>query len=134
MAASKYIIASALSERLSSEASVALPTTAEFEKSDLRYTQYGRPVSTTPRDRYLRMLMCILQTYMLAVVPVCEQDVVETVKLAQEYGVPFAPRSGHHCVTTSMRHLTDGILIDMRRFKSMALDRGVCVHCLVFDA
>lgn len=68
---------------------------------------------------------------MLAVVPACEEDVSLTVQLAQKYGVPFAARSGHHCVTTSMRHLQDGILIDMRRFQSMTLNKGEDVKMMV---
>lgn len=43
-------------------------------------------------------------------------------KYAQAKGLPFAPRAGHHCVTTTMRHLQDGILIDMRSLNALALD------------
>lgn len=43
-------------------------------------------------------------------------------KYAQAKGLPFAPRAGHHCVTTTMRHLQNGILIDMRSLNSMAFD------------
>jgi FAD/FMN-containing dehydrogenase len=62
------------------------------------------------------------KTYVAAVIPSCEEDVVETVKFAVEKNLPFAPRSGHHCVTTSMRHLRGGILIDMRPLNSMRLN------------
>lgn len=43
-------------------------------------------------------------------------------KYAQARGLPFAPRAGHHCVTTTMRHLQNGILIDMRSLNSIELD------------
>lgn len=64
---------------------------------------------------------------MVAVVPDCEQDVVETVKVARELDVPFAARSGHHAVTTTMRHLKNGVLIDMTRMKAMELNEGACM-------
>lgn len=47
---------------------------------------------------------------------------METMKYAQAKGLPFAPRAGHHCVTTTMRHLKNGILIDMRSLNSMEFD------------
>lgn len=59
---------------------------------------------------------------MLAIRPGNENDVVETVKYATARGIPFAPRAGHHCVTSTMRHLQNGILIDMRSLDSMSFD------------
>lgn len=43
-------------------------------------------------------------------------------KYGREKGVPFSPRAGHHCVTTTMRHLQNGILIDMRSLNSLTFD------------
>lgn len=81
------------------------------------------PSSKYTQEVLIHFLTHFRQSYMLAVVPAVVEDVVATVKVAREYGIPFAARSGHHCVTTSMRHLENGMLIDMRRFKSMALNR-----------
>lgn len=62
------------------------------------------------------------KTYLLAVRPGTGDDVAETVKYARDKGVPFSPRAGHHCVTTTMRHLKDGILIDMRSLNGLAFN------------
>lgn len=51
-----------------------------------------------------------------------DDDVIEIVKYAKSKGVPFAPRSGHHAVTTTMRHLKNGILIDMRSLNKLSFD------------
>ena len=55
-----------------------------------------------------------MQTYLLAVRPAYEKDVAKTIQYAQANGLPFAPRAGHHCVSTTMRHLKDGVLLEMR--------------------
>ena len=68
-----------------------------------------------------------IQTYLAAVLPVCEEDIVNIVNYARENGIPFAARSGHHCVTTSMRRLQDGILIDMRALKHMEFDKEASI-------
>lgn len=58
----------------------------------------------------------------MAIRPACENDVAATVKYALARGLPFAPRAGHHCVTTTMRHLQNGLLLDMRSLHSIELD------------
>lgn len=58
----------------------------------------------------------------MSVRPSCEEDVVATMKFGREKGLPFSPRAGHHCVTTTMRHLQDGILIDMRSLHGLRFD------------
>ena len=76
-----------LERKLSNKARVHLPfdeDKTEFEKANLRFTQYERP------------------TYLAIVDPVCENDVIEVVKYAREKGIPFTPRGGHHSVTTTM--------------------------------
>ncbi|OBR06216.1 6-hydroxy-d-nicotine oxidase [Colletotrichum higginsianum IMI 349063] len=93
-----------LHPRLSAEARLHLPNSAGFDKSNLRFTQYERP------------------TYLAAVEPGCEEDVIQVMRYAREKGVPFAPRSGHHAVTTTMRHLKGGILIDMRSLNKLSFD------------
>jgi FAD/FMN-containing dehydrogenase len=58
----------------------------------------------------------------VAVQPHYEKDVAEVVRYGRASGIPFAARTGHHAVTTTMRHLKNGILVDMRRFKDMHFD------------
>lgn len=54
--------------------------------------------------------------------PSCEDDVVVTIRYSREKGIPFSPRAGHHCVTTTMRHLQNGILIDMRSLNGLSFN------------
>ncbi len=63
-----------------------------------------------------------LRTYIAAVRPQCEQDVVQVVKYAKSRGIPLAARSGHHCVTTTMKGLQNGIVLDMRSINDMDFD------------
>ncbi|KZL70962.1 6-hydroxy-D-nicotine oxidase (FAD binding domain-containing protein) [Colletotrichum tofieldiae] len=93
-----------LGPKLSAGARLHLPESLGFDKSNLRFTEYERP------------------TYLAAVEPGCEEDVIQVMKYAREKGVPYAPRSGHHAVTTTMRHLKDGILIDMRPLNKLVFD------------
>jgi UDP-N-acetylenolpyruvoylglucosamine reductase len=96
-----------LRQKLSSEARIHLPLdedTTEFDKANLRFTQYERP------------------TYLAVVDPSCENDVVEVVKYAREKGIPFTPRGGHHAVTTTMRRFQNGICINMRPLSQMRWD------------
>uniref|UniRef100_A0A4E9DNB2 FAD-binding PCMH-type domain-containing protein n=1 Tax=Gibberella zeae TaxID=5518 RepID=A0A4E9DNB2_GIBZA len=90
--------------RLSSAARLYLPGSQEFAKSNLRFTEYERP------------------TYLAAIEPSCDEDVIQIVKYAREKDIPFAPRSGHHAVTTTMRQLKNGILIDMRSLNKLEFD------------
>ncbi|KAF4432117.1 FAD binding domain-containing protein [Fusarium austroafricanum] len=90
--------------KLSSAARLHLPGSQEFAKSNLRFTEYERP------------------TYLAAIEPGCDEDVIHIVKYAREKDVPFAPRSGHHAVTTTMRQLKNGILIDMRSLNKLEFD------------
>ncbi|KAF7195617.1 FAD-linked oxidoreductase alt4 [Pseudocercospora fuligena] len=120
MAAFSELLVAELRLSLSEEAKLALPGSDDFDASNNRYTQYGRPVcmSVLLRD----YVLIALQTYSVVVVPAREQDVVEVVKFCARNNVPFAPRSGHHCVTTSMRHLQNGLLIDMRSLNGAKLN------------
>ncbi|UQC74785.1 FAD binding domain-containing protein [Colletotrichum lupini] len=93
-----------LRPRISAGACIHLTESEEFAKSNLRFTDYERP------------------TYLAAVEPACEEDVIQVMKYAREKDIPFAPRSGHHAVTTTMRHLKDGILIDMRPLNKLEFD------------
>ncbi|KAK2025631.1 FAD binding domain-containing protein [Colletotrichum zoysiae] len=93
-----------LRPKLSAGARIQLPESAGFERSNLRFTEYERP------------------TYLAAVEPGCDEDVIEVMRYARERGIPFAPRSGHHAVTTTMRHLKNGILIDMRPLNKLTFD------------
>lgn len=55
-------------------------------------------------------------------VPGCDADIAEAVKYAAKNKIPLAPRAGHHCVTSTMRHLQDGMLIDLRSLNQMSFD------------
>ncbi|KAL0941170.1 6-hydroxy-d-nicotine oxidase [Colletotrichum truncatum] len=90
--------------KLSDKAVTHFPGSDSFEKSNLRFTEYERP------------------TYLVSISPGCEEDVIQIVKYARDKDVPFAPRSGHHAVTTTMRHLKNGILIDMRSLNKLRFD------------
>jgi FAD/FMN-containing dehydrogenase len=96
-----------LEQKLSNKARIHLQhdeDTTEFDKANLRFTQYERP------------------TYLAIVDPGCEQDVVEVVKYARKKCVPFTPRGGHHAVTSTMRHFQNGICINMRPLNQMRWD------------
>ncbi|KAK1689680.1 FAD binding domain-containing protein [Colletotrichum godetiae] len=93
-----------LRPRLSARACIHLADSEGFGRSNLRFTDYERP------------------TYLAAVEPACEEDVIQVMKYARQKGIPFAPRSGHHAVTTTMRYLKDGILIDMRPLNKLEFD------------
>ncbi|KAK8153701.1 FAD binding domain-containing protein [Phyllosticta citrichinensis] len=95
---------SKLAPKLSPGATISFPSSEEFESSNLRFTEYERP------------------TYFAAVKPTCENDVIETVRFATSRKIGFSVRSGHHCVTTTMRKLQNGILIDMRPLNHMTFD------------
>ncbi|EUC49785.1 hypothetical protein COCMIDRAFT_22563 [Bipolaris oryzae ATCC 44560] len=93
-----------LQQRLSSRAQIYLPFDADrtqFDKADLRFTQYSRP------------------TYLAIVDPGCQNDVIEVVKYAREKNIPFTPRGGHHAVTSTVRHFKNGICINMRPLNKM---------------
>ncbi|KAK8257159.1 FAD binding domain-containing protein [Phyllosticta capitalensis] len=102
--AQKEELQSKLGPKLSPKAAIAFPSSDEYESSNLRFTEYERP------------------TYFAAVKPTCEQDIVETVRFARSRSIGFSVRSGHHCVTTTMRRLQNGILIDMRSINHMTFD------------
>ncbi|KAK8051554.1 fad fmn-dependent oxygenase oxidase [Apiospora rasikravindrae] len=94
-----------LASRLSPSGSLCYPGSEGFDVSNLRFTEYERP------------------TYTAVVQPGCIEDVVETVKYATERNIPFSPRAGHHAVTSTMRHLQNGILIDMRTLNGLIFDK-----------
>lgn len=77
-------------------------------------------MNSTSRSKYQTLI--VGKSYLVAVRPGTGEDVAATVKYARHKAVPFSPRAGHHCVTTTMRHLKDGILIDMRSLNSMSFD------------
>lgn len=111
-----------LRSRLSPTAAVFSHTSDEFANSDLRFTEYERPVSKLlSKSRYGELIAT--KTYLVAVRPGTDGDVAATVKYARDKGVPFSPRAGHHCVTTTMRHLKNGILLDMRSLNGLVFDQ-----------
>lgn len=96
-----------LQQELSSKARIHLPfdeDKTEFDKANLRFTQYERP------------------TYLAVIDPGCEDDVIAVVKYARGKSIPFTPRGGHHAVTSTMRHFQNGICINMRPLNQMRWD------------
>ncbi|KAK7982101.1 FAD-linked oxidoreductase alt4 [Apiospora saccharicola] len=93
-----------LASRLSPSGRLHYPGTDGFDASNLRFTEYERP------------------TYTAVVQPGRVEDVVETVKYVTKRNIPFSPRAGHHAVTSTMRHLQNGILIDMRTLNGLSFD------------
>lgn len=115
------VLQTELSSRLSSTAEVFLSTSDQFATSNLRFTDYERPVSGLFSNEKCQRLT-VAKSYLVAVRPGTGDDVAAIVKYARQKGVPFSPRAGHHCVTTTMRHLTNGILIDMRSLNGMSFE------------
>lgn len=102
---------------------MSLAASDDFASSNLRFTDYERPVSIIQiLPQSLIIWLTLVETYLVSVRPSCEEDVVATMKYGREKGLPFSPRAGHHCVTTTMRHLQDGILIDMRSLNGLSYD------------
>ncbi|KAK8119159.1 FAD-linked oxidoreductase alt4 [Apiospora kogelbergensis] len=93
-----------LASRLSPNGRLCYPGSEGFDASNLRFTEYERP------------------TYTAVVQPACAEDVVAAVKYATGKNIPFSPRAGHHAVTSTMRHLQNGILIDMRTLNNITFD------------
>ncbi|CAN8104151.1 unnamed protein product [Discula destructiva] len=102
------VIQADLRSLLGPDAVVLLAASDGFANSNLRFTEYERP------------------TYLGAVRPGREDDVVITMRYGREKGIPFSPRAGHHCVTTTMRHLQNGILIDMRSLDTLSFNEETC--------
>ena len=96
-----------LQQELSNKARIHLQSDldrTEFDKANLRFTQYERP------------------TYLAIVDPGCENDVIEVVKYARGKNIPFTPRGGHHAVTSTMGRFQNGICINMRPLNQMRWD------------
>ncbi|KAL1636979.1 hypothetical protein SLS58_009505 [Diplodia intermedia] len=93
-----------LSRLLSDKAEIYLPGTEQFDYSNARFSEYGRP------------------TYIAAVHPASEQDVANTVRYSHMRGIGCTARSGGHCVTNYMKKLQDGIVVDMRFVNHLTYD------------
>ncbi|KAI5459238.1 hypothetical protein BGZ63DRAFT_456033 [Mariannaea sp. PMI_226] len=85
-----------LSSRLSPEASIAFPGEPTFSISTSRWREWHSPdVSVVVR----------VQT---------EKDVQETIRYANQHGLPFVARSGGHGATEALADAKDAVLIDIR--------------------
>ncbi|PQE12470.1 FAD binding domain-containing protein [Rutstroemia sp. NJR-2017a BBW] len=101
----KHSIRTELKKRLSKDAIVLVEGDEDFIHANVRYSNYKRP------------------TYIAAVKPLEERDVVETVNYARSRGIPFVARVGGHSLTTSLRRLQNAIVIDMRGLNSIKFDK-----------
>lgn len=109
-----------LKNRLSPAAKVLIDSDEDFVHANVRYSNYQRP------------------TYIAAVKVFEEADVVETVRNCEQLchilltllqvnyarlrGIPFAARVGGHSLTTSLRRVKNGIVIDLRGLSSITFD------------
>ncbi|KAF7911818.1 hypothetical protein EAE99_011000 [Botrytis elliptica] len=100
----KKSIQKELKTRLSPTAEVLIDSDEDFVHANVRYSNYQRP------------------TYIAAVKVFEEADVVETVNYARLRGIPFAARVGGHSLTTSLRRVKNGIVIDLRGLNSITFD------------
>ncbi|KAI6086403.1 FAD-binding domain-containing protein [Hypoxylon rubiginosum] len=61
-------------------------------------------------------------TYVAAVSPDTEEDLIKVVKLATSHKIPFLATGGRHGYTTTLGNLQNGLAIDLSRLNSLALD------------
>jgi hypothetical protein len=92
---------------LSKNAKIVLPNGADWAELQIR--------GTSPR---------ISPKYNVVVEVATEQDVVNTVQIANKYGIPFLAVSGTHGWTKTLNNLPFGIQINMRKLNTASVDQG----------
>ncbi|TVY90066.1 FAD-linked oxidoreductase, partial [Lachnellula willkommii] len=92
-----------LASKLSDTAQIYQPGSAAFNAAVLRWSNFSTPVAN------------------VVVVPGTENDVVETVKFANEYSLPFLATNGVHGSITTLGQMTSGIEIHMSQLSSIAV-------------
>jgi hypothetical protein len=92
-----------LASRLSSGAHIYLPGSTDFELSTTRWSTLDAPNVT------------------ITVEPATENDVAETVKYANERGIPFIAVNGGHGAITTVGEVKNGIEIWMRSLNKIAI-------------
>lgn len=97
--------AKALREVLSPAAEIHLPGSAEFDAASTRWSVLEVP------------------TVNIAVVPATEDDVVETVKYANEVESPILAFNGAHGAITTLGRMDRGIEIYLSRLSSVEVDQ-----------
>lgn len=92
---------------LSKNAKIVLPNGADWAELQVR--------GTSPR---------ISPRYNVVVEVATEQDVVNTVTIANKYGIPFLAVSGTHGWTKTLNNLPFGIQINMRKLNTANVDKA----------
>ncbi|TVY54562.1 FAD-linked oxidoreductase azaL [Lachnellula cervina] len=92
-----------LAKQLSNTAQIYQPGTAAFNAAVLRWSNYSTPVAN------------------VVVVPGTENDVVQTVKFANQHSLPFLATNGVHGSITTLGKMTRGIEIHMSQLNSIVV-------------
>jgi hypothetical protein len=100
---SQQDVGSGLTRRLSRGARIYYPGTTEFNQSTTRWSTLDAPFIT------------------ITVEPATENDVVETVKFANERKIPFLAVNGGHGAITTVGEMDYGIEIWMRQLRSVSI-------------
>ncbi|KAI0003936.1 hypothetical protein F4779DRAFT_634315 [Xylariaceae sp. FL0662B] len=85
---------------------ISSPNTTAFHNVTGRWTDYEPP------------------SYSAAISPATEADVVEAVKLAKKYNVPFLATGGRHGYSTTLGGMQHGIAIDLGKLNSVKIDKS----------
>ncbi|KAH8694402.1 hypothetical protein BGZ61DRAFT_420295 [Ilyonectria robusta] len=95
----------ALERRLSPHANISTPESENFENAAMRWSPFGAPNVTT--------VVQVANTH----------DVANTVKLANQYGIPFLATNHRHGVSTVMQNLQGGVQIDVSGLQTIQLSK-----------
>ncbi|TVY44867.1 FAD-linked oxidoreductase [Lachnellula occidentalis] len=97
-----------LAKKLSKTAQIYQPGSDDFNAAVLRWSNLSTPVAN------------------IVVVPGTENDVVETVKFANQHRLPFLAINGVHGSITTLGKMTSGIEIHMSQLSSIAVAKDGC--------
>ncbi|KAK4230342.1 hypothetical protein QBC38DRAFT_469282 [Podospora fimiseda] len=90
-----------LGNQLSKDAEIYLPESTEWTSVSQRWSNVGTP------------------TVNITILPANENDVVEIVKMAQRCDIPFLAYNGVHGAITTLKDMTWGIAINIRKLSSV---------------
>ncbi|KAK7909000.1 FAD-binding domain-containing protein [Apiospora marii] len=84
---------------------LSFPGSEEFTNATWRWDVYSPP------------------TYRAAITPLSEDDVVNAVKMATKFKIPFLATGGRHGHTTTLANLKNGLAIDLSQLKDVKVDK-----------
>ncbi|KAI1817111.1 hypothetical protein GGS20DRAFT_99458 [Poronia punctata] len=93
------------SNKWASTTTVSFPGSERFANATLRWDVYAPP------------------TYLAAISPGNEADVVKSVQLATTYNIPFLATGGRHGYTTTLSKLKNGLAIDLSKLNSVHVNQ-----------